>query len=72
MTPPFARTWDVRGYEVSADRTPKATAMLSWLEQLRWEWILDEAWGLRQLVDDGQFFVVRRQVLQPLAPVGVV
>jgi acyl-CoA thioesterase FadM len=64
VPPPFERTIVVRGYEVDSTRTTPLPVVLSFLEQLRWEWIADPAWGLDQGVHDGHFFVVRQQVLE--------
>lgn len=60
----FSRTYHVRGYEVDATRTMPLPVALSFLEQLRWEWIADPEWGLDQGVNSGFFFVVRHQVLE--------
>lgn len=60
----FCRTYTVRGYEVDATRGMPLPVALSFLEQLRWEWIADPDWGLDVGVRDGFFFVVRRQVLE--------
>jgi len=61
---PFSRTQIVRGYEVDASRTTPLPVMLSFLEQLRWEWIADPAWGLAEGIHHGHFFVVRQQILE--------
>ncbi|MCA9571208.1 MAG: acyl-[acyl-carrier-protein] thioesterase [Myxococcales bacterium] len=60
----FARTNVIRGYEVDASRTTPLPVVFSFLEQLRWEWMTDPAWGLQDGLHDGYFFVVRRQVLE--------
>jgi acyl-CoA thioesterase FadM len=62
--PPVTRVFTVRGYEVDDSRTTPLPVVLSFLEQLRWEWIVDPAWGLAEGVHTGHFFVVRRQVLE--------
>ncbi|MEZ4321030.1 MAG: thioesterase [Myxococcota bacterium] len=61
---PFERTMVVRGYEVDESRTTPLPVVLSFLEQLRWEWIADPAWGLAEGVHTGHFFVVRQQILE--------
>lgn len=61
---PFARTYRVRGYEVDGSRTMPVPVALSFLEQLRWEWMVDPEWGLDVGVHDGYFFVVRKQVME--------
>ena len=61
---PFARTYIVRGYEVDASRTMPLPVSLSFLEQLRWEWMSDPEWGLDEGIHNGFFFVVRRQILE--------
>ncbi|MCB9679640.1 MAG: hypothetical protein H6737_31325 [Alphaproteobacteria bacterium] len=64
MIAPFARTMVVRGYEVDDTRTTPLPVVLSYLEQLRWEWIAAPEWGLAEGVHTGHFFVVRHQVLE--------
>ena len=62
--PPVTRVFTVRGYEVDSTRTTPLPVVLSFLEQLRWEWIIDPRWGLAEGVHTGHFFVVRRQILE--------
>lgn len=64
MIPPFERTARIRGYEVDDSRTTPLPVVFSFLEQLRWEWMADPAWGLAEQIHAGHFFVVRRQQVE--------
>lgn len=64
MIPPFERTDVIRGYEVDESRTTPLPVVFSFLEQLRWAWMSDPAWGLQQGLHEGCFFVVRRQEVE--------
>lgn len=61
---PFERTFRVRGYEVDVTRTTPLPVVFSFLEQLRWEWLAEPAWGLVDGVHGGSFFVVRSQIVE--------
>lgn len=60
----FNRTYVVRGYEVDGTRVMPLPVALSFLEQLRWEWMVAPGWGLAEGVELGFFFVVRHQILE--------
>ncbi len=69
VEPPFEVAFRTRGYETDATGTVPAHVFLSYLEQLRWEWMSYDPLGLRELVLEGYFFVVQQQALEVLAPV---
>lgn len=64
LIPAFERTDVIRGYEVDVSRTTPLPVVFSFLEQLRWAWMSDPAWGLQQGLHEGCFFVVRRQEVE--------
>lgn len=52
-----------RGYECDHHRVVTLPVYLSFLEQMRWEWIQNPELGLIEHIHTGHFFVVRRQTL---------
>lgn len=67
----FERPLRTRGYETDASRAIPLAVFLEYLENLRWECLLDPAFHIVDFIRSGHFFVVRDQRVQIVRRVGM-